>query len=94
MNNIYDTVSAFENSVAQYAGSKYGVAVNSCTNAIMLSVKYAFMQGGCEGRVWIPKHTYVGVPYAIINAGGKVRFREIEWRGCYDLSMHRIIDNQ
>lgn len=59
----------------------------------MLSVKYAFMQGGCDGRVWIPKHTYVGVPYAIINAGGKVVFRDNEWTGCYPVSVHRLIDD-
>ena len=36
----WDVVQIFENKVAEYAGSKYAVAVDSCTNAIFLCLKY------------------------------------------------------
>ena len=88
----YDVVSEFENRVAQYSGAPYAVAVNSCTSALTLAVKYALMQGGCNGRVWLPKRTYIGVPYAVIAAGGKPVFRDHEWSGAYALGIHRVLD--
>ena len=36
----FDSVRAFEKCVADYAGSKYAVAVDSCTNALFLCCKY------------------------------------------------------
>lgn len=89
----YEIVKAFEREVARYAGAAYGVAVNSCTSAIMLSVRYAFMQGGCDGRVWLPKYTYVGVPQAVLAAGGTCRFRNYEWQGAYEIFPHRVVDS-
>lgn len=88
----YDVVSEFESRVATYAGASHGVAVNSCTSALTLAVKYAFMQKGCEGRVWLPKRTYIGVPYAVLAAGGKPVFRDHEWQGAYALGIHRVVD--
>jgi dTDP-4-amino-4,6-dideoxygalactose transaminase len=80
----YDIVDAFEKRVAEYAGAKYGVAVNSCTNALLLSLLYRFWQG--YGRtVLLPKHTYVGVAQSVINAGGKCVFHDYEWEGVYSL---------
>jgi hypothetical protein len=35
--------------------------------------------------VEIPKRTYVGVPYAIIEAGGRPTFRDENWIGFYQL---------
>ena len=86
----YGLVDEFEQAVAKYAGAKYGVAVNSCTNAIMLSVKYAFIK--CEynikGLFFLPSHTYVGVPYAILAAGGKIRFKDFKWKGIYPIGVY------
>lgn len=81
---VYDIVNEFEKAVAEYAGAKYGVSVNSCTNAIMLSVKLRLLQGYYD-TILLPKHTYVGVPYAIINAGGKVHFDDRKWKGSYEI---------
>lgn len=94
MNNPYEIVDAFESRVAEYAGAPYGVAVNSCTSALMLSVAYVFMQGGCDGRVWLPKYTYVGVAQAVIMAGGRCAFRHEDWSGAYELFPHRVVDNK
>jgi len=92
VNNIYDIVDKFEKAVAEYAGAKYGVAANSCTNAIMLSVKYSII---FNRKVSIPKYTYVGVPYAIINAGGICHFDNRKWTGAYDIIVdgNKVIDS-
>jgi len=84
--NVYEVVDAFEKRVAEYAGAKYGVAVNSCTNAIMLSVKYSIMTEYPETFL-LPKHTYIGVPYAIMNGGGRVVFTDKVWTGSYYIGM-------
>jgi dTDP-4-amino-4,6-dideoxygalactose transaminase len=87
--NTYDIVSCFEKIVANYAGSKYAVAVDNCTNAIFLCCKYLKAL-----EVTIPSKTYVSVPCAIINAGGSVVFDEIDWQqeGLYQLSPYPIYD--
>ena len=94
--NVYDVVDAFEKRVAEYAGAKYGVAVNSCTNAIMLSLVYyrmIWMLGKNEIIVTVPKHTYVGVPYSVRNAGFQIDFTDCEWKGAYQLYPSNVIDS-
>jgi len=96
MNNIYDIVDEFEKRVAEYAGAKYGVAVNSCTNAILLSAVYRKITGIAvslnSDYVTLPCHTYVGVPYSLINAGYKIEFDDYDWTGAYEIPELGIID--
>ena len=66
----WDIVEAFENKVAKYAGSKYAVATDSCTNSLFLCLKYL----KAEGKISIPKKTYISVPQTIIHAGCDVEF--------------------
>jgi len=40
--NPYKVVKMFEETVADYCGSKYAVAVTSCTEALFLCFKYIF----------------------------------------------------
>jgi dTDP-4-amino-4,6-dideoxygalactose transaminase len=88
----YTIVDAFEERVAEYAGAKYGVGVNSCTSAIMLSAKYRFMHR-YHTRAYLPSRTYVGVPNAIIAAGGEVNFKDFQWSGWYQILPLGIIDS-
>lgn len=83
----YEIVHRFEEAIADYAGSKYAVAVDSCCNAIFLSCLYNQVT-----KVSIPKFTYPGVACSIINAGGEVSFNDWEWQGVYPLDPYEIID--
>jgi len=87
--NPYSIVAEFEKTVAEYAGSKYAVAIDNCTNAIFLCCKYL-----CVKEVTIPSRTYVSVPCAIINSGGVVKFSDYEWlnKGYYKLDPYPIYD--
>lgn len=87
--NAFDTVRAFEDTIAEYAGSKYAVAVDSCTNAIFLCCLYCNIKGQ---EVTIPARTYPSVPCSIIHAGGKVRFKDQKWSGTYRLEPYPIVD--
>ena len=88
----YEIVEALEDEVAGYAGARYGVAVNSCTSAIMLSASLRFSQGYSKGAI-LPARTYVGVPQAIIAAGGRVIFMESLWSGAYCIDPLAIVDS-
>ena len=90
----YDVVDEFEKRVAEYAFAPYGVAVNSCTNALMLSMMYRRLQDPTVTNVVrIPKHTYVGVAYAVLNAGYMIEFDDRWWKGVYDIYPLNIRDS-
>lgn len=87
--NAFDVVDQFEREMAAYAGSKYGVAVDSCTNALFLSLMYCAKQ---PETIVIPNKTYISVPSSIIHAGYKVKLEDIEWSGLYQLKPLPIWD--
>lgn len=84
-----DIVDIFERKLADYAGSKYAIAVDCDSNALFLSLKYRV----ASGKVEIPTHTYVSVPMQIIHAGLKPVFRYEEWTGLYELRPWNIYDS-
>jgi dTDP-4-amino-4,6-dideoxygalactose transaminase len=87
MYNCYQIVDEFERTIAAWSGSKYAVAVESCTAALFLACLRHKVTD-----VEIPKFTYPGVPCSIINAGGKVKFRDDDWSGVYELKPYKIYD--
>ena len=90
MSKAYQVVRDFEETIAEWAGSKYAVAVESCTAALFLSLLYKDIKGK---TITIPKFTYPSVPCSIINAGGKVGFTDDEWTGMYQLGDTDIWDS-
>tara|TARA_R110001592_G_scaffold133404_2_gene348621 strand:+ start:2209 stop:2829 length:621 start_codon:yes stop_codon:yes gene_type:complete len=88
LNNPYNIVKMFEEEVAAYTGSKYAVAVDSCTNALFLCCKYLKTT-----EVTIPKKTYLSVPMSVIHSGSKVVFEDLKWEGIYQLKPYPIWDS-
>jgi len=87
--NPYSVVEQFENEIAFFAGAKFGVAVDSCTNALFLSLIYCAQQ---PAIITIPNRTYISVPASIIHAGYKVKLENIEWTGLYQLKPLPVYD--
>jgi dTDP-4-amino-4,6-dideoxygalactose transaminase len=85
--NPYAIVRMFEEEVADYTGAPYAVSVDSGSSALFLCCQYLKVTD-----VTIPKRTYISVPQAIIHAGGRVRFEDVEWRGLYQLKPYPIFD--
>ena len=97
MMSAHQVTRDFEKALCEYTGALYAVAVTSCTMALTLAVAWHLQKcaactaltcidKGCAIRdIEIPKRTYVGVPYAIREAGGKPTFRDQEWQGWYQL---------
>lgn len=88
-NNNNDFVELFEQKLCEYTGAPYAVAVDRCTNAILLSLEY---YGKRRQRVTIPCHTYLSVPMTLINYGYNVWFRFEEWSGHYQIGHTNIYD--
>ena len=88
LSDPWDVVDLFEKRMAEYGGSKYAVAVDNCTNALFLCLKYLKAQG----EIILPKRTYVSVPCTAIHAGCQVKFSDIEWSGAYQLKPYPVWD--
>lgn len=89
INDPWDSVTIFENKLAAYAGSKYAVCVDSCSNAMFLCLKYL---GITNQVITLPAHTYASTPMQCIHAGNKIKFEDIEWSGDYFLNPTPIVD--
>jgi dTDP-4-amino-4,6-dideoxygalactose transaminase len=85
--NAYAVVAEFEKRVAEFAGARFGVAVDCCTSAIFLSLLYLEAE-----EVICPARTYISVPMAIRHAGAKVVFEDFDWRGVYQLKPYPLYD--
>ena len=90
MRNPFEIVSWFEEAVAEYAGAPYGIATDSCTDAIYLACKYLGIK---NQKITIPKQTYVSVPQSIVQAGGELEFEDLDWEGIYQLKPTSIYDS-
>ena len=85
----WDIVEGFEKLIAEYAGSKYAVAVDSCTNSMFLCLKYL----KASGEIEVPKKTYLSVPQLVIHAGCTPKFIDLEWNGVYQLNPYPVVDS-
>jgi len=90
--NVHKITEIFEQELCEYTSSPYCCVVDSCSNALWLSMMYENVNGK---EVHIPKHTYVSLPNEIILAGGKVKFYDNEpiLTGKYQLSPFPIYDS-
>lgn len=95
----FQVVRDFEQALCDYTGAPYAVTTTSCTAALMLAVAWHLRwpnEGGekyVDLNVDIPRRTYVGVPYAIREAGGRPTFRDENWRGAYQLKPLPVWDS-
>lgn len=104
MNNPHQVTRDFEEALCSYTGAPYAVAVNSCTMALLLAVKWHIknhrwtvcehMMARRSGKpVSIPKYTYISVPMSIMHADGYPEFRDDDWHGSYQLKPYPIWDS-
>lgn len=88
MNN-FNTVSIFENKIAEFFGAKYAIAVDSCTHGLELCLRYTK-----ETKISVPKRTYLSVPFLAEKIGLEREWRDEDWEDYYTLNYgdKRIID--
>ncbi len=85
----WDIVDAFEKLVAEYAGSKFAVSCDSCTNAMFMSLQYL----NARGTIILPSKTYLSVPGMVIHSGCNIKFKDFEWSGLYPLDPYPVMDS-
>jgi dTDP-4-amino-4,6-dideoxygalactose transaminase len=85
----FNTVTEFENQIAEFFGAPYAVAVDSCTHGIELCLRYTK-----ETKINVPKRTYLSVPFLAEKMGLEREWRDEEWEDYYTLNYgdKRIVD--
>ena len=93
---MWKKVEEFEKSIASFAGSKYAVATDSCTNAIFISALWNKKTKPFDTyNNWaeLPKNTYISVPQTLRHAGYRLKFKDFKWKGYYPIEPLNIIDS-
>ena len=90
--NPHKVTADFEQGLCDYTGSKYAVAIDSCSNALFLCLKYLNVE---HQEITIPSHTYMSVPCQIMHAGASVKFKPSEeaLTGAYKLEPTPVWDS-
>ena len=89
VNDPWDIVDIFEKKISSFMGSKFGVAVDCCTNAIFLSLKYL----NKKKTLSVPENTYISILSAISLANYDFKFIKKEWSGSYFLDPLPVVDS-
>jgi len=80
-------ITEFERQIAKFFGSPYAVAVDSCTHALELCLRYK----GVEKLV-VPKRTYISVPFLANKLGIELEWKDETWQDYYELGSTKILD--
>lgn len=83
----FDTVKEFEDKIAEFYGAPYAVAVDCCTHAIELCLRYTDAD-----YITIPTRTYISIPFLAAKLGLVWEWQEDEWKDYYYLGNTNIID--
>lgn len=95
--NPHKVTQNFEKELANYTGSPFVCAVDSCSNALFLSLYFENkIKSRTENTISIPSRTYPSVPCEIIHAGLKVNFLQSSsetLKGAYNLKGTKVWDS-
>jgi dTDP-4-amino-4,6-dideoxygalactose transaminase len=85
----FEVVSSFENKISEFFGSKYAIAVDSCTHGLELCLRYTK-----ETKINVPKRTYLSVPFLAEKIGLEREWRDDNWERYYTINYgdKKIID--
>tara|TARA_Y100000592_G_scaffold76305_1_gene119422 strand:+ start:9674 stop:10264 length:591 start_codon:yes stop_codon:yes gene_type:complete len=83
----FEVINEFENQIANFFGSPYGVAVDCCTHALELCLRDQKIQ-----KFSTPKRTYISVPFLAQKLNIDFSWRDETWQDYYYLGDSNIID--
>lgn len=87
-----EIVGIFERKVAQFTGANYAVAVDCCTHALELAIRYEAMFDRVPNTIKLPAQTYVSVPMMLKQLGYDIELIDFVWTGQYCLLGTRVTD--
>jgi dTDP-4-amino-4,6-dideoxygalactose transaminase len=82
----FNTVTEFENQIAEFFGAPYAVAVDSCTHGVELCLRYTR-----EDSIEVPKNTYLSIPFLSYKLGIELEWKNEDWIDYYYLT-DKVID--
>ena len=77
----FNTITEFENRLAQFFGSSYAIATDCCTHGVELSLRYTGAQ-----VIEVPKHTYLSIPFLAHKLNIELKWKDDNWRDYYYLT--------
>jgi dTDP-4-amino-4,6-dideoxygalactose transaminase len=77
----------FENLIRDYYGSRYAIAVDCCTHALELCLRYTKPIFSTS-----PKHTYLSVPMTFMKLNIPFTWNHDDWQDYYYLGNTNIVD--
>jgi dTDP-4-amino-4,6-dideoxygalactose transaminase len=83
----FESINEFENKVAHFFGSKYAVAIDSCTHGLEICLRMNKVR-----YFTCPKGTYISVPFLAEKLNISFAWREEDWEEYYFLGETNIID--
>lgn len=82
----FNTVTEFENQVAEFFGASYAVAVDSCTHGVELCLRYILAD-----HITVPKNTYISIPFLANKLQIELEWKKENWIDYYYLT-DKVID--
>lgn len=84
----FDTVEQFEQTIAEFYNAPYAVAVDCCTHAVELALRYINPQH----TITVPKHTYVSIPMTMEKLNLNWDWKDEQWSDYYYIGHTNIVD--
>jgi dTDP-4-amino-4,6-dideoxygalactose transaminase len=82
----FNTITEFENKIADFFGSPYAVAVDCCTHGVELCLRYTK-----SDHISVPKNTYLSIPFLAEKLNINREWRYEDWVDYYYVT-DKIID--
>lgn len=82
----FNTVTEFENQIAEFFGATYAVAVDSCTHGVELCLRHTLAD-----HITVPKNTYLSIPFLAKKLWIDLFWKDEDWRDYYYLT-DNVID--
>jgi dTDP-4-amino-4,6-dideoxygalactose transaminase len=83
----FDKIKEFEYKIAEFYDAPYAVAVDCCTHAIELCLRYKKVK-----KFTVPPNTYPSIPNLAKKIGIEFGWEDREWKDYYQLGGTNIID--
>ena len=82
----FKVVEVFEKQIAAFFNAPYAIAVDGCTHAIELCLRYT----GTD-KITVPKHTYLSIPFLSNKLNIGLEWKDEDWSDYYYLT-ENVID--
>ena len=84
---MFEIVEKFEKEIANFYGSPFAVATDSCTHSIELCLRFESFK-----KISIPTRTYISIPFLPIKLNLDWSWDKNKWKDYYFLGNTNIID--